>query len=343
MVPVTGRLPARPALVLLTGLLLVGALLALRTGPMPLSVAEVWQGLFDRQAEASVQLVVRELRLPRLLLAMLVGAALGVSGALLQGLFRNPLADPGLIGISSGAALGAVAVIVLGERVFAHWNMTVPGMTLPLTAFVCALLTTAVIWRIGSRQGETHVAMLLLAGIAINAIAMAGVGVMTFIADDGQLRTLTFWTMGSLAQADWRDLRLVAPWIVLVLLAMPLLARALNAVLLGESVALHLGHDVDRLKRRIVVMCALAVGAAVSVSGLIGFVGLVAPHLVRLTLGVDHRTLLPASALLGAVLLVLADTGARLIVAPAEFPIGLMMALLGGPFFLALLMRRLPG
>ena len=333
-------MPPRPVLVALGGLLVLGAMLALRTGPMPLSAGEVWQGLFARDAEASVQLVVRELRLPRLLLAMLVGAALAVSGALLQGLFRNPLADPGLIGISSGAALGGIGVIVLGERIFAQWGMAVPGLALPLTAFFCALLTTAVIWRIGNRHGEAHVAMLLLAGIAINAIAMAGVGVLTFMADDGQLRTLTFWTMGSLAQADWRDLRLVAPWILLVLLAMPMLARALNAVLLGEAVALHLGHDVDRLKRRIVVMCALAVGAAVSVSGLIGFVGLVAPHLVRLTLGVDHRWLLPASALLGAVLLVLADTAARLIVAPAEFPIGLMMALIGGPFFLALLMRR---
>lgn len=340
MVPVTGRLSPRPTLAILLGLLVLGAMLALRIGPMPLSTGDVWQGLFAGDAEASVQLVVRELRLPRLLLAMLVGAALAVSGALLQGLFRNPLADPGLIGISSGAALGAVGVIVLGEQIFARWGMSVPSLALPLTAFVCALLTTALIWRIGSRQGVTHVAMLLLAGIAINAIAMAGVGVLTFIADDGQLRTLTFWTMGSLAQADWRDLRMVAPWILLVLLAMPMLARALNAVLLGESVALHLGHDVDRLKRRIVVMCALAVGAAVSVSGLIGFVGLVAPHLVRLTLGVDHRWLLPASALLGAVLLVLADTAARVIVAPAEFPIGLMMALIGGPFFLALLMRR---
>ena len=340
MVPITGRLPVRPTFAVLFALLLLGALLGLRTGPMPLTTADVWQGLFATDAEATVQLVVRELRLPRLLLAMLVGAALAVAGALLQGLFRNPLADPGLIGISSGAALGAVSVIVLGERLFARWDMAVPGLALPLAAFACALLTTAVIWRIGNRQGVTHVAMLLLAGIAINAIAMAGVGVLTFVADDGQLRTLTFWTMGSLAQADWQDLRLVAPWILLVLLAMPVLARALNAVLLGESVAMHLGHDVDRLKRRIVVMCALAVGAAVSVSGLIGFVGLVAPHLVRLTLGVDHRMLLPASALLGAVLLVLADTAARLIVAPAEFPIGLMMALIGGPFFLALLMRR---
>ena len=171
---------------------------------------------------------------------------------------------------------------------------------------------------------------------------MAATGVLTFIADDGQLRTLTFWTMGSLAHAGWRDLQLAAPWIFLVLLVLPMLARSLNALLLGEAVAGHLGHDVDRVKRIVVVLCALAVGAAVSVSGLIGFVGLVAPHLVRLTLGVDHRWLLPASALLGAVLLVLADTASRVIVAPAEFPIGLMMALLGGPFFLGLLMRRMP-
>lgn len=337
------RLPPVPILLTLTGILLVCGLLGLWLGPFQLTIPQVWEALWNRsQADSIAEFVVHELRLPRVLLGAMVGAALALSGAILQGLFRNPLADPGLIGVSSGGALGAVFIIVLGERLFALVGWTVSRWSLPLAAFTGALLVTLIIWRIASREGVTRVAILLLAGIAMNAIALAATGVLTFMANDAQLRTLTFWNMGSLAHATWQDLAMTMPWLVLLTVAMVLLARPLNALLLGESVAGHLGYPVHRVKQAAVVCSALAVGAAVSVSGLIGFVGLVAPHLVRLMIGVDHRWLLPGSALLGALLLILADLVARMLVAPAELPIGLLTALIGGPFFLGLLMWKRP-
>lgn len=339
MVDEVRRVHAPTAILALSGLLLASVMVALTVGPYRLEISQLFAASLPGAAESPEALILRELRLPRIVLAMLVGAALAVSGAILQGLFRNPLADPGLIGVSSGAALGAVAVIVIGERVFSGLGMSVPALALPLTAFAGALLTTMLIWGIARRQGGTSVALLLLAGIAVNAIAGAATGLLTYMADDAQLRSLTFWSMGSLAHADWADIRLALPFLLLVLFVAPRLARPLNALLLGEAVAGHLGFETHRLKQVAVVVAALAVGAAVAVSGLIGFVGLVAPHLVRLVVGVDHRWLLPGSALLGALLLVVADALARVVVQPAELPIGLMMALLGGPFFLFLLTR----
>jgi len=229
---------------------------------------------------------------------------------------------------------------VLGERVMSQFGLGVPQLLLPGAAFAGALVATLAVWRIATRSGQTSVALLLLAGIATNAIANAGVGVLTFMADDTQLRTLTFWAMGSIAHANWADIRMLAPWMIALTIAVPWLARPLNAMLLGEAVAGHLGFPAHRIKQAAVLVSALAVGAAVALTGLIGFVGLVAPHIVRLAGGVDHRWLLPASALLGATLLIAADTLARVIVAPAELPIGLVTALIGGPFFLLLLMRQ---
>ncbi|WP_421718467.1 FecCD family ABC transporter permease [Algiphilus sp.] len=333
------RIPATAGLCALVGTLVVVALAALAIGPVAISFRELPSALFGETASAA-SFVVQELRLPRIVLGAMVGAALAVAGAILQGLFRNPLADPGLIGVSAGAALGAVAVIVLGERVMSQFGLGVPRLLLPGAAFLGALLATLAVWRIATRAGQTSVALLLLAGIAINAIANAGVGVLTFLADDTQLRTLTFWTMGSIAHASWEDIRMLLPWMLLLVIAVPWLARPLNAMLLGEAVAGHLGFPAHRMKQAAVLVCALAVGAAVALTGLIGFVGLVAPHIVRLAGGVDHRWLLPASALLGAALLIAADTLARVIVAPAELPIGLVTALIGGPFFLLLLMRQ---
>lgn len=327
-----------PVALMLSALLLllaIATVMALRVGPVAIGSVDVWQALW--QSDGSLQaMVVRELRLPRMILAALVGSALALSGAILQGLFRNPLADPGLIGVSSGAALGAVSVIVMAS----WWLNPVPVWLLPMMAFVGALLATLVVWRIATRQSGTDVSLLLLAGIAINALVMALTGLLVFAADDAQLRELTFWNLGSVAQATPEQIAVTLPCLILVWLTIPWLARPLNALLLGEAVAGHLGFSVERVKRIAIFSVALSVGAAVSVSGLIGFVGLVAPHLVRLTLGADHRFLLPASALLGAALLITADTIARTIVAPAELPIGLVMALMGGPFFLFLLMQR---
>lgn len=335
----TRRLPLALCIPVLCVVAVVVAIMGLVLGAYPIALDRIPTALLGQGSGPAV-LVLQEVRLPRLVLGALTGAVLAMSGAVLQGLFRNPLADPGLIGVSSGAALGAVSVIVLGQTALAGWLGLLGHWALPLAAFIGGLAATWLAWAIASRQGDTDVATLLLAGIAINAVAGAGTGILTFMADDAQLRSLTFWSMGSIAQASWSDLRVTAPSMVLVLLALPWMSRALNAFLMGESVAGHLGFSRHWVKRCAVVLVALGVGAAVAVTGLIGFVGLVVPHIVRMALGADHRTLLPISAAVGAILMVLADCLARTIVAPAELPIGLVMASLGGPFFLFLLLRR---
>jgi iron complex transport system permease protein len=289
--------------------------------------------------ETRQELVLTGIRLPRVLLAIGVGGGLAVSGAVMQGLFRNPLADPSLIGVSSGAALAAVVAIVLGSTVLGAWTDTLGAFLLPAAAFAGGVIATLVVYRLATREGRTSVATMLLAGIAINALAGAGTGLMIFIADDDQLRDLTFWTLGSLGGATWERLAVVGPCLLGGMLVAPLLARPLNALLLGEGEALHLGINTERVKKLVIVLAALVVGAAVAVSGIIGFIGLVVPHLLRLAVGPDHRVLVPGSALLGGALLLGADLLARIIVAPAELPIGIVTALLGAPFFLWLLLR----
>jgi iron complex transport system permease protein len=282
--------------------------------------------------EAREHAIVAALRLPRTVLALLVGAALGLGGALMQGLFRNPLADPGLIGVSSGAALGAVGVIVFGHGLGGPWTMT--G-----TAFALALLVAMVVRRVALTDGETSVATMLFAGIAINALAGALTGLLITMSDDRQLRDIVFWTMGSLGGAGWSTVGTILPFVAAALLLVPFLAQALDGFVLGERVAGHLGVDTERIKRRVVLL----VGAAVAMCGVIGFVGLVVPHLMRLMAGPMHRRLLPGAALLGAALLTLADLAARTLAAPAELPIGLVTSALGAPFFLALLLKQRRG
>jgi iron complex transport system permease protein len=255
-------------------------------------------------------------------------------------MFRNPLAAPGLIGISSGAALAAVSVIVLGATVLQGFSQVFGIYTLPLAAFIGGTLTTLIIYRLSTVNGRTQVGTMLLAGVAINALAGAFIGLMTFLATDEQLRSITFWSLGSLGGATWRAVSMAAPLMLLPILIMPLLARPLNAMLLGEAAAGHLGINVETTKRLTILLAALAVGAAVSVSGTIGFIGLVVPHLIRLMAGPDHRYVLPGSALLGALLLLIADLLARTVAVPAEVPIGILTAVLGGPFFLWLLLKQ---
>ncbi len=289
--------------------------------------------------DARQQAVVMAIRLPRVLLGLLIGAGLAVSGAAMQGLFRNPLADPGLIGISSGAALAVTAVIVLGNTLLSGLGDLFGYAALPLAAFVGGVVATVAVYRVSTVGGCTAVATMLLAGIAINALAGAGTGLFTFLATDDQLRDITFWSLGSLGGATWQAVASAVPFVGLALLVLPRLARPLNAFLLGEAEAGHLGVATQQLKRMIVVLAALAVGASVAVAGIIGFVGLVVPHLIRLLAGPDHRLVLPGSALLGGALLVCADLAARTLVAPAELPIGIVTASLGAPFFLWLLLR----
>lgn len=280
-----------------------------------------------------------DIRAPRVLLGILVGAGLAISGAAMQGLFRNPLADPALIGVSSGAALAAVSVIVLGTTALSSIQSFLGIYTLPIAAFLGSLFVTFFVYRLANVNGRTDVATLLLAGIAVNAIAGAATGLLTYIADDNQLRTLTFWSMGSLGNATWEQVLAAVPLMLLAIIVIPINAYALNAILLGEAEAGHLGFNLERIKQMLVVFVALAVGTAVALTGVIGFIGLVVPHLLRLAVGSDHRFLLPAAALLGASLLLLADLIARTVVTPAELPIGIITSVLGGPFFLWLLLR----
>lgn len=276
--------------------------------------------------------VVVAIRLPRVLGGLLVGSSLAVCGAALQGLFRNPLAGPSLVGVSSGAALAAAATIVLGGGASA-W-------LLPAGAFAGGLAAVTLVYLLATRDRRTDVATLLLAGIAINALAGAGNGVFTFLATDAQLRDITFWSLGSLGGITWRTLTVSGPVMALAVATLPRLSRELNALLLGEREAAHIGTNVQLVKIVTVAVVAAGVGASVSISGVIGFIGLVAPHLVRLLVGPDYRTLLPGSAVMGGLLLLLADLAARTVVAPAELPIGIVTALVGGPFFVWLLLRH---
>ncbi len=332
---------------LLLLMLVPALLLALLAGPMPLAASDVLRGVVNvltlTAPGGSAEWVVQELRLPRALLAMLVGAALAVAGTLTQGVFRNPLADPGLIGVASGAALAAVAVIVLSSTWLSGWVALTGPFALPLAAFAGGLLVTLAIYRLGTRAGQTQVALLLLAGVAVNVLAGAATGVLTYMADDQQLRDLTFWSMGSLAHGRWPEIMALALFTGVPLLLTLRSARVLNALLMGESVAIHLGFNVQRTRRWLLAAAALMVGAAVAGVGIIGFIGLVVPHLLRLLIGADHRYLLPTSALGGALLLLLADTLARTVMAPADMPVGLLMALIGGPVFLLLLMKQAGG
>ncbi|WP_332066069.1 FecCD family ABC transporter permease [Bartonella sp. CB189] len=285
-------------------------------------------------------LILIEIRLPRIILGVLVGAALAVSGVLMQGLFRNPLADPGIVGVSAGASLGAVLAIVVGIAFPSSFLPFLESYKIVIGAFLGGLLSTITLYVIATGHGCTSIATMLLAGIALGSLSSAIVGVLIFIANDQQLRDITFWSLGSLAGTTWLKVWLALPFICIGLLFSPFLSRALNALSLGESVAGHIGFHIQRVKNISIFLVALMCGSAVAVSGGIGFIGIVVPHILRQVIGPDHRYLIPCSALLGASLLIFADTFARLIVAPAELPIGIVTALFGAPFFLWILIRK---
>ncbi len=258
----------------------------------------------------------------------------------MQGLFRNPLADPGIVGVSAGAGLGAVLAIVIGISFPISLAPFLEPYKVIIGAFFGGLLSTIVLYTIATHQNFTSIATMLLAGIALGALSGAVVGTLIFIANDQQLRDITFWSLGSLAGATWLKVWLVFPFICIGLLFSPFLSRALNALALGEAVAGHIGFHIQRIKNSAIFLVALMCGSAVSVSGGIGFIGIVVPHILRQLIGPDHRYLIPCSALLGAALLIFADTFARLIVAPAELPIGIVTALVGAPFFLWILIKN---
>lgn len=333
-----------PVLAVLATLLLAATLLSLGLGAIRIPPGRVLAVLLrgGDPALARDAVVILDIRLPRTLLGLMVGGGLAVSGALMQGLFRNPLADPALVGVSAGAGLAAACIIVLGDRLIAHLGIPgpLPYAVLPAGAFLGGLAATLVLYGLATRSGRTAVATMLLAGLALGALSGAMTGLLITVSDDRQLRDLTFWSLGSLGGATWAKVAASAPLILPVLAAVPFLGRGLNALVLGEAEAFHLGVPVERLKRACIVLVAVAVGAGVAAAGVIGFVGLVVPHALRLVIGPEHRLLLPASALLGGTLLVLADIAARMVAAPAELPIGIVTALLGAPVFLWLLLGR---
>jgi iron complex transport system permease protein len=326
--------------------LLGTAIIAFTVGAagIPLRRLPVALGLWrDGAADAVTvrdQLVLWSVRVPRIAAAAMIGGLLATSGAIMQGLFRNPLADPALVGVSSGGAFAAAAAIVFTDSEFGAALRLLQTELLPLAAFAGSLATTVILYSISSRSGRTSIAIFLLAGVAITAITNAGIGLLVFIADDRQLRDITFWMLGSMSGATWAKTGVITPVLLLALATCVFIARGLDLLVLGEADAFHGGVDVERLKRISIVLVAAMTGVAVSVCGVIGFVGIVVPHLLRLVIGPAHRLLLPASALLGAVLLVGADTLARTIVAPAEMPIGILTAAVGAPFFLAILLRQ---
>ncbi len=319
----------------------ISAIYSITVGPMNISFRDSLSSLLLQSDDIAkhINLVIHEIRFPRTLLCVLVGAILALCGTVMQGLFRNPLAEPGIIGVSAGASLGAaLAIVLLGNLNFdARW---MNAITLPLCAFLGGALTTIVVYRLGTNKFGTSVTIMLLAGVAISAVSGAGIGYLNYVADDQMLRDLTLWSMGSFAGANWQSITLCGITLLGLYFYFTRRAMALNALLLGESEARHLGIPIQRLKRALIVLSAVGVGVTVSAAGMIGFVGLVVPHLGRMLVGPDHRNLLPISALLGALLLTIADMFARVAAAPAELPIGIVTALVGAPFFLYLLFQQ---
>jgi len=308
----------------------VMTILATGFGALRLPVSLLWQ-----DGDDALRQIWLTIRLPRVLLALVIGGSLALAGCVMQGLFRNPLADPGLLGISSGAACAVARWVVLPDSLPALLMVYAPMMA----AFLGALAATVVIF-ILSQQRDGSLSRLLLVGIAINALCGAGVGVLSWVSNDAKLRQLSLWGMGSLGAAQWSTLLAVTSLTIPTVLIIWRLAPALNLLQLGEEEAHYLGVDVRMIQRILLLCSALLVAAAVAVSGVIGFIGLVVPHLMRMWLGSDHRAVIPGSVLAGAFLLLIADTLSRTAVAPAEMPVGLLTSLLGAPWFLWLIFRQ---
>ncbi|WP_442589930.1 FecCD family ABC transporter permease [Pedobacter sp. AW31-3R] len=330
----------------LVAALFISVSFSLGMGAMEIPVKEVMvillkkAGLFSgHEVSPQFEAVIHIVRLPRVVLGILVGAGLGISGAAVQGIFRNPLAEPGLIGISAGASLIAVGIIALEVGIITGLSNLLGYYLLAFGAFAGAGLAAMVVYQISRTDGRSNVATMLLAGIAINALAGALTGLITYLANEQQLRDITFWMLGSLGGATWETVTALVPFVLVPVILLPLMGKALNAFALGEAQADHLGLKINLVKRNVVVLSTMAVGASVAVSGIIGFVGLLVPHTVRLFIGVDNKYVLPASALLGALILTLADMIARTVVSPVELPIGVITALLGTPLFLYILIK----
>lgn len=336
----------RAVTAVVAALVVVGILAGISTGAVHIRPGMILALLTGAESDqptamrAMQQAILFDIRLPRVGMAVLVGAVLALAGCYMQAFFRNPLADPALIGISSGCALGAVTVIVLGSVL---WPVMHSVFALPVAAFIGGVIACAVVYSLARQEGGIDATTMLLCGIAVNALAGAGIGFLSFLADDAQLRDLTFWSLGSLGAAGWLQLSMLLPAALLMLALAPFAAGFLNALLLGEAEARSLGYAVEPWKITLLACVCLGAGTAVATCGVIGFVGLIAPHAARLAVGPDHRRMMPLAVLLGAALLLYADLVARVAVSPSELPIGIVTALVGGPVFLWLVRRRRGG
>ncbi|MEZ5184437.1 MAG: iron ABC transporter permease [Candidatus Nanopelagicales bacterium] len=334
--PTTTEPSRRRAVLPLLALSLIGScLLAISVGAYTVPVTDVvgalWRGA-SADPGSVADAVILDIRAPRVALGVIVGACLAVAGVIMQGIFANPLAEPGLVGVSSGAAVGAVLAIVVGA--------TTMVWMLPLSALAGGLAVTAGVYLLARVDGRAEVLTLILTGVAVNAFAGAVIGLLMSVSDDAQLRSITFWNLGSLSAATWTSVALVLPFAAVGLVTAPRLARSLDLLALGERTASHLGVDLESVRRLAIVLTAVLTAAAVAVAGIVGFVGLVVPHAMRLLIGPGHRLLIPAAAMAGATLLTLADLLARVVVAPREIPLGVLTALIGSPVFFWLLRRE---
>lgn len=330
----------------LSVLLLIAVVFSLTIGAVSIPVKDVALillkklGLFSSaEVNSTHEVVLHAIRFPRIIMTLLIGASLGISGAALQGLFRNPLVEPSLVGVSGGSAAAVVIVVVFGSAMALPASGWLYNALVPLFAFAGGLTVTFLVLKLSYQAGKTNIAVLVLIGVAMQALTGAIIGLAIFYADENQLRTYTFWTLGDLGGATWDKLVITAPMMIACSIILLLHARSLNAMALGEAEAFHMGVDIERTKRIIVFFSALGVGVSVSMAGVIGFIGLVVPHLVRVLFEPDHKLVLPASVLGGALLLILADVIGRTVVSPAELPIGVVTGLIGAPFFIALLLN----
>jgi iron complex transport system permease protein len=342
------RSTRKDALILISigSLLVIAILVSLAIGSVGIPLTEVVVILLKNgrllptaAVDETYEVVMNAIRLPRILMTVLIGAALGVSGASLQGLFRNPLVEPSLIGVSGGSAVAVVIAIVFGSSLLPILPAWMYNSFLSIVAFAGGCLATFFVLRLSMETGRTNIAVFVLVGVAVNALTGALIGLAIFYADENQLSTFMFWTLGDLGGASWDKLFVAAPILLVSTIVLLFFAQQLNAIALGEPEAYHMGINVEQVKRLMVLLSALGVGVSVSLAGIIGFIGLIVPHVIRTLFHSDNGLVLPASALGGALLLLIADVIARTIVSPAELPIGVVTALIGAPFLIVLLLK----
>ena len=284
--------------------------------------------------------VLLNIRLPRVIMAILVGLGLGTAGAILQGLFRNPLVDPGFIGVSSGGAIGAMVAIMFSQYIYYYIPQILMQFILPILAMAGSFITTMLVYKMSKVYNKTNIMAMLLSGIAINALSGSIIGLFISISSDAELRSFTFWTLGGLDMSDWNIVGITSLFIILPFLIIYKLQYQMDIFMLGDAEAEHLGLNVESLKKKVILISSIIVGVSVSFCGMIGFIGLVTPHLVRLILGPNHKYLIPGSAILGAILLTTSDLIAKTIISPAQLPIGVVTSAIGAPFFVWLILNQ---